>query len=58
MANLLTAVAKVFSNAWIFLLQKCGCKSYSHFFFSKNISVIATFQDRDVNVTIANYFKF
>ena len=35
MTNLLTVVAKVFSNTLLFLLQKCECKSYSHFFQQK-----------------------
>ena len=36
--NSSTAVAKVFSNTLTFLLQKCECKSYSHF-SAKNINV-------------------
>ena len=57
MTNSLTVAAKVFSNALIFLLQKCEellqCKSYSHF-FSKNTNVFAKFQDRSFNITLAN----
>ena len=55
MTNLLTVVAKVFSNTLIFLLQNIQCKSYSHF-FSKNINVFAIFQDGNFNVTLANNF--
>ena len=53
MTNSLTAVAKVFSNTLILLLQKCECKSYSHFFI-KNINVFAIFKDRNFDVTSAN----
>ena len=57
MTNWLTDVEKVFSNTWIFLLQKCEwCKSNSHFFSAKNINVFALFQDRNFNVTLARNF--
>ena len=59
MTNSSTVVAKLFSNALIFLLLKCEslfqCKSYSHF-FSKNINRFVIFQDRNLNVTLANNF--
>ena len=50
MTNSLTVVAKVFSNTLIFLLQKLLT------FFQPKISVLATFQDRNFNVTLANNF--
>ena len=53
MINLLTVVAKVFSNTLIFLLQKC-----EYIFSAKNINVFAIFQDRNFNVTLANFVKF
>ena len=46
MTNLLTAVAKVFSNTLIFLL---------HIFFSKNI-IFAIFRGRNFNVNLAGKF--
>ena len=49
MTNSLTAVAKVFSNTLIFLLQKLLT-----FFSAKNINVFAIFQDRNFNVMLAN----
>ena len=52
MTNSLAVVAEIFSNTLIFLLQKCECKSYPHF-FSKNIDVFAIFQDRNFNITLA-----
>ena len=48
MTNSVTVVAKVFSNALIFL----QCKGYSHF-SSKNTDAFAIFQDRNFNVTLA-----
>ena len=32
----------------------CKCKSYSHFFFNKNISVYAIFNDQSFNDTLTN----
>ena len=52
MTHSLIIEAKVFSNTLIFLLQ---CKSYLYF-FSKTIKVLAIFQDRNLNVTLANNF--
>ena len=60
MTNLLTVVAKVFSNTLIFLLQKClysFCNAKAtHAFSVKNINVFAIFQDRNFNFTLANNF--
>ena len=51
MTKLLTVAGKVFSNTLIFLLQTCE----SHY-FSKQIRVFATFQDRNFNFTLVNNF--
>ena len=51
MTNLLTAVAMVFSNTLIFLLQK-----YARIFLAKNITVFAILQIRNLNVMSANNF--
>ena len=40
MTNVVTVVAKVFSNTLIFLLQKCET---THILFSKNINVFVIF---------------
>ena len=36
------------------MINFCKCKSYSHFFFSKNISIYAIFNDQSVNDTLTN----
>ena len=57
MTNLLTVVAKVFSDTLIFLLQKCEyllqCKSYSHF-YNKKISTYLPYFKIEILVTLAN----
>ena len=64
MTNLLTVVAKAFSNTLTFLLQKreklLQSKSYTHFFSKKkkHIYAIKLFQDRNFNVTLANNFVY
>ena len=59
MTNLLTVVAKVFSNTLIFLLPKFEVllqyKDYSHI-FSKNINALVVFQDRNFDVILAKNF--
>ena len=53
MTNLLTVVAKIFSNTLIFLLQA------THIFSAKHINVFAIFKDRNFNVMLAsNLVKF
>ena len=52
MTNLLTVVAKVFSNTLVFLLQKCEATNI--FFSAKNINVFVLFQDRNFNVMLAD----
>ena len=62
MTNLLTVVAKVFSNTLIFL--SFGCKNVSsfcnakatHIFSAKNIYVVAIFQDKNFYIMLANNF--
>ena len=46
-------------NSQVFLLEKnvssfCKCKNYSHFFFSKNISIYAVRNDYSFNDTLSN----
>ena len=59
MVKILTVLVSTISNSQVFLLKKknvssfCKCKSYSHF-FSKNISVYATFKDQNFNNTLTN----
>ena len=61
MTNLLTVLAKVFSNTLIFLLQNvnsfCAAKT-THIFSAKNTYVFAIFQDRNFDVMSANNIKF
>ena len=56
MTNLLIVVSKVFSNALIFLLQKCEYLLLLTFFSAKNINGHAIFQDVNFNVMLANNF--
>ena len=62
MTKSLTVLAKVVSNALIFLLKQCECKSYQYFFFfffffsKKNINIFTIFQDRNFNAMLANNF--
>ena len=58
MINLLTVVAKVFSNTWIFLLQKnvSSLKATHTFFSAKLINIFAMFQDTNFKDTLANNF--
>ena len=57
MVKRLTLLVGTISNSQVFLLKKassfCKCKSYS-LFFSKNISVYATFNDQSFNDTLTN----
>ena len=53
MTNSLTDVAKVISNKLIVLLQKCELLTY---FQQKNTNVVAIFQDRNFNITLATHF--
>ena len=50
---MLTVLVSIISNSQIYLLKKCECKSYSHF-FSKNISEYAIFNDQNFNDTLTN----
>ena len=45
---MLTVLVSMISNSQVFLLKKCECKSYSHF-FGKNISIYAIFNDQSFN---------
>ena len=49
----LTVLGSTISNSQVFLLKKCECKSYLHF-FSKNISVYAISNDQSLNDTLSN----
>ena len=54
--KILTVLVGTISNSQVFLLKKnvsSFCKSYLHF-FSKNISVYATFNDQNFNNTVTN----
>ena len=53
----LTVVAKVFSNTLIFFLRNVSsfCKA-TQMFSAKNVSVLAIFQDRNFNITLAYTF--
>ena len=55
MVKMLTLLESTISNSQVSLLKNvsssCKCKSYSHF-FSKIISVNATFNDQIFNVTL------
>ena len=51
--KMLNVLVSRISNSQVFLLKKCECKSYSHF-FSKNISVYAIFNDQCFNDTLTN----
>ena len=53
MVKMLTVLLSTILNSHIFLLKKCECKSYSHF-FSKNISVYAIFTDQSFNNMFTN----
>ena len=56
--KMLIVLVSIISNSQVFLLKNvnsfCKCKSYSHFFFIKNISVYATFNDQSFNDTLTN----
>ena len=57
--KVLTVLVSTISNSQVFLLKKnvssfCKCKSYSHLFFSKNISVHAIFNDLSFNDALTN----
>ena len=59
MVKMLTVLVRTLSNSQVFLLKKnvssfCKCKSYSHFFSAKNISVYAIFNDQSFNDTLSN----
>ena len=58
MVKMLTALVRTVSNSQVFLLKNvscfCKCKSYSHFFFSKNISVYAIFDYQSFNDSLTN----
>ena len=56
--KILTFLVSTMSNTQVFFAEKnvssfCKCKSYSHF-FSKNISIYATFNDQNFNDTLTN----
>ena len=56
--RMLSVQVSTIPNSLVFLLNKnvssfCKCKSYSHF-FSKNISIYATFNDQSFNNTLTN----
>ena len=54
MVKMLIALVSTISNSQVCLLEKnVKCKRYSHF-FSKNISVYATFNDQSFNDTLTN----
>ena len=59
MVKKLTVIVSTISNSQDFFAEKnvssfCKCKSYSHFFFSKNISIYAIFNDQSFNDTLTN----
>ena len=58
LVKMLTVLVSKISNSQEFLLKNvscfCKCNSYSHFFFSKNISVYAIFNDQSFNDTLTN----
>ena len=61
LTNTLTVVTKVIPINSYFCCKNVSSfcmqwKSYSHFFFSKNINLFAIFQDRNLNITLANNF--
>ena len=53
MVKMLTVLVSTISNSQVFLLKKCECKSYTHF-FSKTISIYAIFNDQTFNDTLTN----
>ena len=58
--KMLTVLVSTISNSHVFLLKKVSsfrkyeCKSYSHFFFSKNISIYTIFNDQSFNDMLTN----
>ena len=50
--KMFTVLVSTISNSQVFLLKNVS-KSYSHF-FSKNISIYATFNDQSFNNTLTN----
>ena len=56
--KMLTVLVSTISKSQVFLLKNvnsfCKCKSYSHLFFSKNISVYAIFNDQSFNDKLTN----
>ena len=57
MVKILTVLVSTVSNLQAFLLKNvssfCKCKSYSHF-FSKDITIYATFNNQSFNDTLTN----
>ena len=58
MVKILTVPVSTISNSQVFLLKYVStfrkCKSYSHFFFSKNNNVPTIFNDQSFNDTLTN----
>ena len=57
MVKMLAVLISTISNSQVFLLKNvsnfCKCKSYSYF-FSKNFSIYAIFNDQSFNDTLTN----
>ena len=51
---MLAVLVSTIFNSQLFLLKKSECKSYSHFFFSKNISPYAIFNDQSFTDMLTN----
>ena len=51
---MLTVLVSTISNSQVFFAEKKNMKSYSHFFFSYNISVYAIFNYQSFNDTLTN----
>ena len=52
MVKMLTVLVSTILNSQVFFAEKC--KSYSHFFFCKNIRVYAIFNDLSFNNMLTN----
>ena len=57
---MLTVLVSTISNSQVFLLKKCEqlLQMLLTFFFSKNISVYAIFNDQSFNDMLTNYVGF
>ena len=52
MVKMLTFLVSIISNSQVFLLKNVG--SFCKYFFSKNISIYAIFNDQSFNDTLTN----